>query len=377
MASRKLTVVQMLPAIEGGGVEQGTLEVARALVDAGHRSIVISAGGRMTEQLLAQGSEHLCRDVGHKSILSARHIWPLRRYLKRNQVDILHLRSRMPAWIGYLAWKGMPAGQRPHLVTTVHGLYSVKRYSEIMTRGEKVIAVSDTVRRYLLDNYPKLDQHRIVVIPRGVDADAFPYGYQPPLSWLKQWYDEYPQLNSAQVLTLPGRITRLKGHHDFIDLIAALHKRGNCVYGLIVGGEDPRRKRYADEVRQYIDASGLGNYIIMIGSRMDLKAIYSISDVVLSLSNKPESFGRTVLEALSLGRPVVGYDHGGVGEQLQTLYPIGRVPPGQNALLVDKVNEILQGNTEPVSSSQPYKLSAMLDATINLYQSLASTTSDG
>ncbi len=378
MATNKLTVVQMLPALEGGGVERGTLEVARALVHAGHRSIVISAGGRMVEQLLTQGSEHLCRDVGHKSVFTARHIWPLRRYLKDNQVDILHLRSRMPAWIGYLAWKGMPVSQRPHLVTTVHGLYSVKRYSEIMNCGEKVIAVSETVRNYLVENYPKLDQDRVMVIPRGIDADAFPYGYQAPQAWLDSWYQEYPQLKGKQVLTLPGRITRLKGHHDFIDLMAALHKNGHRVYGLIVGGEDKRRKRYAKEIRRHIADAGLSDFMVMTGARFDIKAIYSVSDIVLSLSSKPESFGRTVLEALSLGRPVAGYDHGGVGELLHTLYPYGCVAPGDSAKLQEKVTSILRGDMKPVPNSQSYKLLAMLDSTIYLYQSLARTpTSDG
>jgi len=320
--------------------------------------------------LLNQGSEHICRDVGHKSVLTARHIWPLRRYLKDNQVDILHLRSRMPAWIGYLAWKGMPVGQRPHLVTTVHGLYSVKRYSEIMNCGEKVIAVSETVRNYLVENYPKLDQGRVMVIPRGIDADAFPYAYQAPQAWLDSWYQEYPQLKGKQVLTLPGRITRLKGHHDFIDLIAALHKNGQRVYGLIVGGEDKRRKRYAEEVKQHIAAAGLANFIVMTGARFDIKAIYAVSDIVLSLSGKPESFGRTVLEALSLGRPVVGYDHGGVGELLHTLFPYGAVPTGQTALLLEKVNHLLLKDGEPVLESHLYKLADMLDATVGLYQSL-------
>ncbi len=373
MAIDAMTVVQVLPALESGGVERGTLEVAKALVEGGHRSIVISAGGRLVEQLQFDGSEHIRIDVGRKSLLTARHIRPLRRLLQREQVDILHLRSRMPAWIAYLAWKGMPAGNRPHLVTTVHGLYSVSRYSEIMTRGEKVIAVSDTVRDFLLEHYPRLNPERIVVIPRGIDPDRYPYGYQPPQGWLGPWYTEYPQLQSAQVLTLPGRLTRLKGHRDFIDLIAALHRNGKRVYGLIVGGEDPRRKRYAGEIRQHIQASGLGDYIIMTGARQDLKAIYAVSDVVLSLSGKPESFGRTVLEALSLGRPVVAYDHGGVGEIMQTLYPDGRVAPGQLVELTQKVSGILEGQAAPVHEGHSYTLAGMLDATLGLYRSLAET----
>ena len=119
---KKLTVVQILPALESGGVERGTLEVGRYLVQNGHRSIVISAGGRMVEQLRREGSEHIAWDVGAKSLWSLRFVPRLRRFLRDNQVDILHARSRMPAWLAWLAWRGMEPIHRPRFVTTVHGL---------------------------------------------------------------------------------------------------------------------------------------------------------------------------------------------------------------------------------------------------------------
>ena len=169
MAAR-LTVVQLLPALESGGVERGTLEVGKALVDSGHRSIVVSSGGRLVEQLVANGSVHVTMPLGKKSLFTLLQVGRLRRFLREEQVDILHARSRMPAWIGWLAWRGMPVAQRPHFVTTVHGLYSVNAYSRIMTRGERVIAVSDTARRYILDNYPDVDPRRVVTIHRGVGS---------------------------------------------------------------------------------------------------------------------------------------------------------------------------------------------------------------
>ena len=213
MAGQRLTVMQVLPALHSGGVERGTLEVAGALVQAGHRSVVVSAGGRLVESLLAGGSEHIYLPVGRKSLRALLEVRRLRRMLREEQVDIVHARSRLPAWIVWLAWRGLPAAQRPRFVTTVHGLYSVNRYSAVMTRGERIIAVSDTARRYILDNYPDVDPQRVVTIHRGVDRAEFPRDYHPDTAWLDTWYAEYPLLRKRKVLTLPGRLTRLKAVH--------------------------------------------------------------------------------------------------------------------------------------------------------------------
>lgn len=367
---RPLTVLQMLPMLEGGGVERGTLEVARALVEHGHRSLVMSGGGRLVERLTAEGSEHLGWPVGRKSPFTLRLVPRLRRLLVGRGVDILHVRSRAPAWVAWLAWRGMDPAARPHLVSTVHGLYSVGAWSRVMTRGERVIAVSNTVRDYIAANYPGVDAGLVRVIPRGVDPEEFPYGHRPPAHWLRQWDAAQPQLSQRRVLTLPGRLTRLKGHHDFIRLIAALRDRGLAVHGLVVGGEDPRRRAYARELYDSVRRHGLSEHISFLGHRDDLRDICAVSDLVLSLSDKPESFGRTVLEALSLGRPVVGYDHGGVGEVLAAVYPVGRVPLGDADALRDRVAGMLE-DPPPVPRSHPFTLEAMLDGTLAVYRELA------
>lgn len=367
--ARRLTVVQVLPALESGGVERGTLEVGRYLVAHGHRSIVISAGGRMVEPLMREGSEHLTWDIGRKSLWTLRLIPRLRRFLIDNRVDILHARSRMPAWVAYLAWRGMDPAVRPRFVTTVHGLYSVNAYSAVMVKGERVIAVSQTVRDYVLRHYPKIDPARIVIIPRGVDPDAYPHGYQPSAQWLTRWRAQYPQLVGKKVLTLPGRITRLKGHEDFIDLIGRLKASGVAVHGLVVGGVDPRKQAYLRELKGKIHAAALGADISFTGQRDDLREIMAVSALVLSLSTQPESFGRTVLEALSLGVPVVGYNHGGVGEVLSALLPAGRVPPGDlNALFV-RAQDFLE-RPPTVAPNPRFTLQTMLRQELGLYQSL-------
>ncbi|MDH5470175.1 MAG: glycosyltransferase family 4 protein [Gammaproteobacteria bacterium] len=375
MADRRLTVLQILPALETGGVERGTLEVAAALVAAGHRSIVVSTGGRLVEDLVAGGSEHVCLPVARKSPATLLQVRPLRRLLQAEQVDILHARSRVPAWVSWLAWRGMDVQQRPRFVTTVHGLYSVNRYSAIMTRGERVIAVSDTARKYILDNYPKVDPDKVVTIYRGVDPAEFPYGYKPSPDWLEGWYGAYPFLSGRKVLTLPGRLTRLKGHTDFINLIADLVQAGVDVHGLIVGHLDPDRQAYINELRQLVANRSLSGRITFTGRRDDMRDIYAVSDMVLSLSNKPESFGRTVLEPLSMGVPAVGYGHGGVGEILARVYPPGRVPTGDRGLLAECVMHLLQ-SPQPVPQCDALSRDAMLKSTLELYRNLVNHPND-
>jgi glycosyltransferase involved in cell wall biosynthesis len=370
MDERRMTVLQILPALQAGGVERGTIEVAAELVRQGHRAIVVSGGGAMVQELQRVGAEHIRLPVGRKSLLSLRHVGRLRRLFRREGVDIVHARSRLPAWLAYLAWRGMNKQTRPRFVTTVHGFYSVKRYSAIMTRGEKVIAVSDSIRRYIVDNYPKAEPGNIVVIPRGVDPKFFPPGYRPPSGWQSAWYAQFPSLLEKRIITLPGRLTRLKGHHAFIDLVARLQQEFPDIHGLIVGGEDPKRMAYARELRQKVNSLGLDETITFTGQRSDIREVYGVSNLVLSLSSQPESFGRTVLEALALGIPVAGYDHGGVGEILAALFPQGRVKPGDADALYDTVKQLLSSGPHEVAGN-PFTLQAMLDATLAVYHSLA------
>lgn len=365
-----LTVLQVLPELESGGVERGTLEVAAELVRRGHRSLVLSGGGRMVAQLEQQGSTHITAPVGSKNPLTLLQVARLRRIIREERIDILHARSRVPAWVAWMAWKSLPERERPRFITTVHGAYSVSRYSAIMTKGEAVIAVSRTIRDYVSSRYPQTPAERIHLIPRGVDPEEFPYGYQPSNEWRESFLTQFPQCRDRRLITLPGRITRLKGHEALLRLIPSLKAQGLAVQALIVGGEDPRRKHYADELRQMIQSMQLSADVTLTGHRSDMKEIYALSDVVLSLSSKPESFGRTVLEALQLGTPVAGFDHGGVGEILSDVFPEGRVPFEDEAELQKTVTSLLVNQTR-VPPTSHYRLADMLNATASLYETMA------
>ena len=368
MPQRALTVVQLVPALEAGGAERSTVEIAAALVAGGHRSIVVSSGGRLVERLVAQGSEHVELPIHRKSLTSLGVVPRLRALFKRGNVDVVHARSRVPAWLGWLALRGMSA--RTRFVTTAHGLNSPGRYSAIMARGERVICVSNTVRDYLLHYYPETDPAKLVVIPRGIDPEAFPYGHQPDNSWREWFYAEFPQLAGVPLLTLPGRGTRLKGHADAIELVADLKERGIDTALLLLGARQVGREAYIAELERLAVARGVADRLAISAQRDDARDVYAASSLILQLSNKPESFGRTVVEALALCRPVLGYDHGGVGELLADLYPAGRVAPGDRERLAERAAELLRF-APAIAPLQRYRLADMQNATLALYAGLA------
>ena len=361
----QLTVVQVLPALESGGVERGTLEVGRYLASLGHRSFVISAGGRLVDTLRQQGSEHINWNIGRKSLATFRLIPRLRRFLVNNRVDILHVRSRMPAWVCYLTWKSLPKASRPKFITTVHGTYSVNGYSRIMTKGEQILVVSEKIREYVTTQYGV--QKNLTLNYRGIDRREFPYGYQPNNAWLSHWYQSFPQTRGKLLITLPGRITRWKGQADFIEIIAELKKYYSDVHGLIVGETKKGKSAFLGELQQRATELGVLNDVSFIGHRSDLREIMSISNIVMSLSLQPEAFGRVSIEALSLGVPVIAYAHGGVEEQLTAVLPEGKVSTGDKAAVVSLSTKWLLA-PPVVPESHPFVLESMLETTLSVYK---------
>ena len=366
---RRLTVVQLLPALEAGGVERSTLEIAEALVAAGHRALVVSAGGRLVPQLLAAGGEHVALDIGRKVPWTLRHVPALRRLFAAEAVDIVHARSRLPAWLGWWALRGM--ARAPRFVTTMHGLNSPSRYSAIMARGERVICVSRTVRDYLLQHYPDTPAERLRVIPRGIDPAAFPRVPWPDHAARARVASLHPQLDGdGPLLLLPGRGTRLKGHADALALLAALRADGLDARLWLPGARTDGRERYLGELEANARTHGVADAVAFTPPTADIAQAYAASDLVLQLSRKPEAFGRTVLEALAVGRPVVGWAHGGVGELLAEWSPRGAVAPFDAAALHRAARDLLAHPPSP-PVTMPHGLRAMQEATLAVYAELA------
>jgi glycosyltransferase involved in cell wall biosynthesis len=366
-----MKILQILPEMNAGGVERGTLEVASFLVRQGHEALVVSNGGRMVEALEKAGARHISLPVHRKHPATLLQVLPLRRLLTKEWPHILHIRSRVPGWVAWLAWRGMDPVTRPRLVSTVHGFYSVNRYSAVMTRGERVIAVSESIRSYILENYPKTPADRIRVIPRGITPQDYGHDFRPPKEWLARWESEHPELVGKRTLLLPGRITRLKGHEDFFKLIAALKLHDIPAHGLVAGDTHPKKRGYLDELRGLVLSLGLTEDITFLGHRTDIREIMAVSDVVCALSQQPESFGRTALEAMALGKPVVGYDCGGVGELLTALFPAGRVPLGDSRALLETTLSVISGGSLPSAAGEPFTLDAMCRSTLDVYRELS------
>jgi glycosyltransferase involved in cell wall biosynthesis len=367
IATARMKIIQILPELNTGGVERGTLEVGKYLTEQGHESIVISNGGRLVEQLEAEGSRHITLPVHKKRLSSLKQIKVLRQLFEQEKPDILHLRSRLPAWLAYLAWRKMDPQTRPRLVTTVHGFYSVNAYSAIMTKGERVICVSNSVKKYVLKNYPKVPADQLTVIHRGVDPEEFPYGYQPPSEWLAKWQSDYPQLEGKYIITLPGRITRWKGQLDFVQVIAQLKAKGLPAHGLIVGEPHPKKLEFLEELKNAIQAADLTNEITLVGHRSDLREVMAVSDVVVSCSTDPEAFGRVTLEALSIGKPVAAYAHGGVAEQLDELFSEGKIPLSDTAAMAARLRA-WHKLPHKQDRENTFSLQRMLKKTLTVYE---------
>lgn len=366
-AKRRWTVLQVLPALAAGGAERSTLEVAAALVAAGHRSIVLSAGGHLVERLRAEGSEHLSLPIGDKSLRSLWQVFAIRRLLRSLQPDLIHVRSRLPAWLIRLALIGVDHARRPALVSTVHGLNSVSRYSAILTRADRVICVSQTAADYVRHNYPELPTERIRVIPRGVDTQQFRPEARVDPAWKAAFLNEHPALAGAHLLTLPGRGSRLKGHACALRLLAEVRRHGLDARLLLLGARQTDRDHYLSELEGLADGLGLRGCWLALPQRADVARIYACSDLILQLSNRPESFGRTVAEALSMGRAVLGWDLGGVGEQLRSAFPAGLVAPFDEVELADRAVSLLLNPAEPPDRSRIVTVAELQRQTLALY----------
>jgi glycosyltransferase involved in cell wall biosynthesis len=208
------------------------------------------------------------------------------------------------------------------------------------------------------------------VIPRGIRPEHHGVDYRPAEAWLAHWQAERPELAGKWVLLLPGRITRLKGHEEFFELIAALKAEGQSVHGLVAGDTHPKKRAYLDELHAVVQRLGIRSEVDFLGHRQDLREVMAVSDLVCGLSRQPEAFGRTVLEALALGKPVLGYDCGGVGELLARIFPAGRVPLGDREKLLDRARAIRAECPRPLPVGAPFTLDAMCRSTLNVYQEL-------
>jgi len=373
------TLLQVVPELETGGAEQTTIDVARAVIQAGGQALVATRGGRMTARLVTDGGRLAQMPVHTKNPLTmlgnAARLVDL---IRREKVSVVHVRSRAPAFAAL--WAAHTTGTP--FVTTYHGIYKAQNglkrwYNAVMTRGDLVIANSDYTRDHILAEHD-VDPAKVVAIPRGVDLDRFNPSWVTPdrVAALRQAWG-VPEDGRLTRFLLAGRLTRIKGHLTIIEAAAKLKAAGRADFQVLFAGDDQGRTDYSAELAQAIADAGLNAQVKIVGHCDDMPAAYLLSDVALLPTTVPESFGRAAVEPQAMGRPVIASNHGGTvetvvdgvtgwlvaaGDAEAWAAAMGRaidLGPGKRAAL---------GETGMNRSRQLYRVDAMCQATLDAYE---------
>ncbi len=289
-----MNILQILPSLDVGGVETGTIDLARYLMSCGHKAITVSGGGRLVRQLDDIGARHYTLPVGKKSILNIlKMVKVLIDIIRREDIDIVHARSRVPALIAYFACKIT----NRIFITTAHGYYKKHLLSDAMGWGRFVIVASNIMAKHMVHDFG-VPYDRIRLIPRGVDLSRFKF---------RDPKNHYP---SQFTIGMVSRMTPLKGHADFIKAVSILNRQIPKLRALIVG--DAPKEKYREDLELLVRRLGLERTIEFLGSREDIPSIMSSLDVLVSATVTPEAFGRVIIEAQASGLPVVSTNVGGV-----------------------------------------------------------------
>lgn len=374
--NKKPVIMQVIPELGPGGAEQGCIDIAAELGRAGAEAVVVSNGGARIHELARNGAIHVDLPVHSKNpVTMMANVKRLRDVIDQYDVDIVHARSRAPAWSCYRACKGTDV----KFMTTCHAPYNISgkmklAYNSSIARGERIIAISHHVEKYLMDNYG-VDPSVIRVIHRGIALEKFhPTAVTPErmVRLAKEW--RIP--DGASIIMLPGRLTRWKGHSVLIEALAELKR--NDIFTIIIGS-DQGRTGYRVELEDMIQDYQLGGQIRIIDHCDDMPAAYMLSTVVISASTDPEGFGRIPVEAQAMGRPIIATDHGGAMETILRRETGWLVKPGdsgelaaaiQDALSLDAGQRSILATRCMAHIAANFTREKMADETLNVYAEL-------
>jgi glycosyltransferase involved in cell wall biosynthesis len=368
-------ILQVLPALRSGGVERGTLEIAEAQIAAGFRAIVASAGGEMVPALEALGAKHITLPLTAKSPWAMwRNAAALAALARAEGVALIHARSRAPAWSALIAARrlGLP------FVTTYHGAYNEgfpgkRLYNSVMARGDRVIAISHFIADLIRARHG-VDEARLRVIPRGVD----PRRFDPALvsaERLAALRAAWGVAEGQPIIMLPARVTRWKGQMVLVEAMAQLP--GDALALLV--GDAAERPAFQAELQARIAGLGLQDRVRLVGHATDMPAALMLADVVVHASTDAEAFGRTVIEAQAMARPVIASDLGAPRETVAEGITGWRTPPGDAAALAAALSRALAmtdseraalGARARAAVLSGYTTAAMQAATMATYREL-------
>ena len=303
-----MKILQVTAALDQGGVERGTVEMAAFIVSRGAQSFVASQGGRLVAELEAQGTIHFRLPLAQRNPFTILYsAYRLKRFIAAEGIDLVHARSRAPAWAAYLACRcsGVP------LVTTFHGTHRIqnrlkKFYNSIMVRGRRVIAISRFIKQHVMLNYAVAGE-MIDIAPRGFN----PASFSPDRVSATQQLELRASLglvDGVPVLSLPGRLTRWKGQALFLE---ALAKISDLPWQALLIGGAGKKVSYLEELQAMAKDLGIAGRVHFVGDQTDIVPYYAVSDLVVSASTEPEAFGRVAVEAQAMGKAIIASAHGG------------------------------------------------------------------
>lgn len=335
-------ILQVAPELSAGGVERTVLEVTEAIVAAGGRALLASRGGRLEPEFVRLGGELFRMDAKSRNPLTIRiNEGKIRQIIRDEKVNLVHARSRAPAWSAYAAARA----EKVPFVTTYHGAYSgtsgLKRaYNSVMAKGDIVIANSGWIAEHI-QKVHQIPAAKIVTIPRGVDLDEFATSAVEQ-SRIDAIREDWGLADDKRLtLLLPGRLTEWKGQGLAIKALAALAPDERAGLVLVLAGDPQGRDKYVGALRGQIETLGLEHAVIISPHINDMAAAYLAADIILAPSTRPEAFGRVAAEAAAMARPVIVSDHGGGRETVLDAETGARVPPGDAAALAGALRAMI------------------------------------
>lgn len=374
MRVKKPVILQILPSLESGGVEQGTLDMANAIIDHGWNSYVYSSGGIMVKPIVEKGSHHITVPLDTKNPVNiVRNAFTLAKLMRRHKVTLIHARSRAPAWSALLASKLT----KTPLITTVHGAYRnsnpFKRlYNSVMLRGHKVIAVSNFIRTYIAQDFPRLNPC-VDTIYRGIDESFL--STKPSDEDIEILKKEWNLTrNTAPIILLPGRLNKDKGHKIAAKALKKIKKAK-----LVCVGKDKKNSNVKKNTIAFARGLGISNRVIFPGLCHDMQTAYALADIVILPAVKPESFGRVAVEAMAMGKMVIASDVGGTAETIKDGETGFLFRSGDAKDLAEKIEHVLSLSDEEKEKIKRaarkhvkthYLKTQMTEKTISLYESL-------
>ncbi|USZ14635.1 glycosyltransferase [Moraxella sp. FZFQ2102] len=382
-----MKVLQLSSSLKHDEAERGIYPISRALIKAGHTSIIVGSADRDNElitRLVRDGAIYHQMPMPKKSWWALRHIFALRRLILKYQPDIIHVHSRTPAWVLHWALRPYPEDLQPKIVSSLYGFYPLNSYSKALFQADKLISSSKSIDTYFRKKLaPKKDKKdndklpditdSLICVPRGVDLRKYPYRHHASVYWLHQTFAQFPELEHKKWLIFPTIVGSQYGQEWLVDILGNLKEKFPNIHAVIMD-DDPNTRQnqcvFYEEFVQRLHALGLFDRVTFVGkSPPDMKEWLASANVVLALANRPESIGMTALQAIHLGTPVVGWAKGAFADILNDLYPQGLVKEQTARALCQSVKFQLANQIRPAMTHE-YNIEQMVAGTLSVYQAL-------